>query len=300
MRVGANVDINIAKGLTFHADYTRSILNYISNGVQVPVYVANWWSAYSPKYALNSSNQVSKTIVKNRANAFNAYFDYNVDFCKNHNLAVKLGFNSDDYFTQNIGATSKNMMNNNYPVLSLTENANGLATVSESKSKRAAAGFFGRINYSWKDKLLLELNGRFDGSSKFAAGQKWGFFPSGSVGYRLSEENFMKNQDVISNLKVRASYGMIGNEDVSAGSYYPFITTIGRSSLSWIGPESANGSLTYFGMPGVSNPSLTWESIETIDVGLDLGFLNNDLNIVFDWFQRQTTGMLVQADQVAY
>ena len=300
MRVGANIDINIAKGLTFHADYTRSILNYISNGVQLPVYVANWWSSYSPKYALASTNQVSKTIVKNRANAFNAYFDYNVNFCKDHNIAVKVGFNSDDYFTQNIGASSKNMINNNYPVLSLTEEASGKATVSESKSKRAAAGFFGRINYNWKDKLLVEVNGRYDGSSKFAAGQKWGFFPSASVGYRLSEENFMKNQDVISNLKVRASYGMIGNEDVSAGSYYPFMTTIGRGSLSWIGPESANGSLSYFGMPGVSNPALTWESIETIDVGVDLGFLNNDLNVVFDWYQRQTTGMLVTADQVAY
>ncbi|MBR5845116.1 MAG: TonB-dependent receptor [Rikenellaceae bacterium] len=300
MRVGANVDINIVKGLTFHADYTRSILNYISNGVSMPVYVANWWSAYSPKYALVSTNSVSKTIVKNRANAFNAYFDYNVAFCKDHNLAVKLGFNSDDYFTQTIGATSLNMINTLYPVLSLTENANGKATVSESKKKRAAAGFFGRINYSWKDKLLLELNGRFDGSSKFAAGQKWGFFPSGSIGYRLSEENFMKNQNVISNLKVRASYGMIGNEDVSAGSYYPFMTTIGNSTISWIGPNSANGALTYAGMPGVSNPALTWESIETIDVGLDLGFLNNDLNIVFDWYQRQTTGMLVTADQVAY
>ena len=300
MRVGANVDINIAKGLTFHADYTRSILNYISNGVSTPVYVANWWSGYSPKYALTSTNSVSKTIVKNRANAFNAYFDYVVDLAKDHNLAVKVGFNSDDYFTQTIGASAKNMINDNYPVLSLTEEANGLATVSESKSKRAAAGFFGRINYNWKDKLLVELNGRFDGSSKFAAGQKWGFFPSGSIGYRLSEENFMKNQNVISNLKVRASYGMIGNEDVSAGSYYPFMTTIGRGSISWIGPESANGSLSYFGMPGVSNPSLTWESIETIDVGLDLGFLNNELNVVFDWFQRQTTGMLVKADQVAY
>ena len=300
MRVGANVDINIVKGLTFHADYTRSILNYISNGVSTPVYVANWWSGYSPKYALTSTNSVSKTIVKNRANAFNAYFDYVVDLAKDHNLAVKVGFNSDDYFTQNIGASAKNMINDNYPVLSLTEEANGKATVSESKSKRAAAGFFGRINYNWKDKLLVELNGRFDGSSKFAAGQKWGFFPSGSIGYRLSEENFMKNQNVISNLKVRASYGMIGNEDVSAGSYYPFMTTISRSSVSWIGPESANGSLSYFGMPGVSNPALTWESIETIDVGLDLGFLNNELNVVFDWYQRQTTGMLVKADQVAY
>ena len=300
MRVGANIDINIVKGLTFHADYTRSILNYISNGVSTPVYVANWWSGYSPKYALTSTNSVSKTIVKNRANAFNAYFDYVVDLAKDHNLAVKVGFNSDDYFTQTIGASAKNMINDNYPVLSLTEEANGLATVSESKSKRAAAGFFGRINYNWKDKLLVELNGRFDGSSKFAAGQKWGFFPSGSIGYRLSEENFMKNQNVISNLKVRASYGMIGNEDVSAGSYYPFMTTIGRSSISWIGPDSANGSLSYFGMPGVSNPALTWESIETIDVGLDLGFLNNELNVVFDWFQRQTTGMLVKADQVAY
>ena len=300
MRVGANVDINIVKGLTFHADYTRSILNYISNGVSTPVYVANWWSGYSPKYALTSTNSVSKTIVKNRANAFNAYFDYVVDLAKDHNLAVKVGFNSDDYFTQTIGASAKNMINDNYPVLSLTEEANGKATVSESKSKRAAAGFFGRINYNWKDKLLVELNGRFDGSSKFAAGQKWGFFPSGSIGYRLSEENFMKNQNVISNLKVRASYGMIGNEDVSAGSYYPFMTTISRSSVSWIGPESANGSLSYFGMPGVSNPALTWESIETIDVGLDLGFLNNELNVVFDWYQRQTTGMLVKADQVAY
>ncbi len=300
MRVGANVDINIAKGLTFHGDYTRSILNYMMNGVRTPVYVANWWSSWSPKSAQTSTNQVSKTIVKTRANAFNAYFDYNVDLCKNHNLAVKLGFNSDDYFTQTIGATSQNMINNLYPVLSLTENAEGKATVSESKAKRAAAGFFGRINYNWKDKLLVELNGRYDGSSKFSTTQKWGFFPSASIGYRLSEENFMKNQDVVSNLKIRASYGMIGNEDVTAGSFYPFISTIGDGTLSWIGPESENGKLSYFGMPGVSNPALTWETIKTFDVGVDLGFFNNDLNIVFDWYQRQTNGMLVKADQVAY
>ena len=299
MRVGANVDINIAKGLTFHADYTRSILNYISNAVQIPVYVANWWSAYSPKYALQSNDQVSKTIVKTRANAFNAYFDYTVDFCKDHNIAVKLGFNSDDYFVQNIGATSKTMINYGFPTLSLTENASN-ATVSETKNKRAAAGFFGRINYNWKDKLLLELNGRFDGSSKFAKTQKWGFFPSGSIGYRLSEENFMKNQNVISNLKVRASYGMIGNEDVIASDYYPFMTTIGRGTISWIDPNNTKAMLAYFGMPGVSNPALTWETIQTMDFGIDLGFLNNDLNIVFDWYQRNTKGMLVNADQVAY
>ncbi len=301
MRIGANIDINIAKGLTFHGDYTRSILNYLNTGIAYPVYVANWWSSYSPKYALLNSDYVDRTVVKNRANAFNAYFDYNFTVCKDHDFAIKLGFNSEDFFYQNIGATSKNMINYDFPTLSLTDGKDE-ASVSETKRERSTAGFFARINYSWKNKLLLELNGRYDGSSMFKTGEKWGFFPSGSIGYRLSEENFMKNQHVISNLKIRASYGQIGNQDVSSSTtnFYPFMSTISNSTVSWIDPENQKAFLKYMGMPGVTNPAMTWEKIQTADIGLDLGLFNNELNVTFDWYQRNTKGMLVPRNQVAY
>ncbi len=304
LRIGGNVDITLAKGLTFHGDYTRSTLNYMLNSVAYPVYVANWWSSYSPKYALLNSDNVGRTIVKTAANAFNAYFDYNFTVAKDHDFAIKLGFNSEDYYYNNIGISSDNLFNSDFPILDLTE-MSAQSTASEAKRMRASAGFFGRINYSWKDKLLLELSGRYDGSSMFRTDQHWGFFPSGSIGYRLSEEEFMKNQDVISNLKIRASYGAIGNQDIagSTSNFYPFMTTIGYSRLSsslsgWIDPANPNSALAYFGMPGVVGSSMTWEKIRTMNVGLDMGFFNNELNVTFEWYQRNTIGMLVPRNQV--
>ena len=159
---------------------------------------------------------------------------------------------------------------------------------------RASAGYFGRINYDYKDIYLLELNGRYDGSSRFPRHSHWAFFPSVSLGYRFSEEPYFKNlKNVVSNGKLRASFGEIGNEAVGDYMFESLITQVDRDKVHWVdgNQESAN-KLPMFNTPNLVEPILTWERIRTTDVGLDLGFLNNELSVGFDWYQRENTDML--------
>ena len=151
-------------------------------------------------------------------------------------------------------------------------------------------GIFGRINYDYKGIYLLEFSARGDASSKFPSNQQWGFFPSGSVGYRISEEPyFQEAKNYVSNLKVRASYGAIGNQEIGSNM---FLETMSKetNAVNWLGTGSA--LYDYFTQPKMVSPTLTWETITTANVGIDLGFFNNDLNVNFDWYQRDTKGML--------
>ena len=138
------------------------------------------------------------------------------------------------------------------------------------------------------------MNGRFDGSSRFPAHSRWGFFPSGSVGYRFSEENYFEPlRSVVSNGKLRASFGAIGNEAI--GSQNLFISTIGSTTVDWIDPETGN-KMSGFGIPSLVSKTLTWERVETLDLGIDLGFFNNTLSLGFDWYQRYTKDMLAPGE----
>ena len=147
-------------------------------------------------------------------------------------------------------------------------------------------GFFGRINYNFKDKYLIEVSGRYDGSSKFPASQRWGFFPSVSIGYRLSEEKFMSCTDSwLDNAKIRLSAGSLGNGAVAPYAYTQNMS-VGTSSIYIDGKQ----------VPVTSAPSpipngLTWEKAATYDVGLDLDLLDNRLSFIGDWYLRKTTDM---------
>ena len=195
--------------------------------------------------------------------------------------------------------SSDGVQNSNLPVFPLTDNYNNKAYVDEAKRDRATTGFFARINYDYKGKYLIELNGRYDGSSKFAAGDGsvWSFFPSMSLGYRISEEKFFEPlKKYVSNLKIRGSYGQIGNEDVgSSTNWYPAASLINTSTSDWIVDGNYAGSVT---MPSVVGKSMTWEKIRTLDLGLDAGFLNNELNLSFDWYTRRNIDMLVPRNAV--
>ncbi len=295
MRIGANVKIDLAKGLSFYGDYTRGQLNYLQKGVEQPEYAANWWSAFSPKAAVRSNDRLENTWLKKRTNTVNAYFDYVFTVCNDHNFAVKVGFNAEDLTYNSNYLRSDKLYSSNIPTMNMTENANGKAYVDETLKKMSSAGFFARINYNWKEKWLVELNGRYDGSSQFKVGDKWAFFPSASIGYRMSEEPFMKDQNVISNLKFRASYGSIGNQSIGS-NWYQFVQTISDATADWI---LSDGNLAAaMGMPSIVGTKMQWERINTIDAGFDIGFFNGDLNVVFDWFQRENVGMLIARNQV--
>ena len=150
----------------------------------------------------------------------------------------------------------------------------------------AAAGYFGRINYDYIGKYLMEFNVRYDGSSRFPLGKKWATFPSASVGWRVTEESFMDwSKSFLSNMKLRGSWGSIGNQDVAANS---FISTMSSGNSGWV----MNGeNVLYLGAPSVLSANLTWEKVTTTDIGVDLGFFNNNLTFIFDWYRRITSDM---------
>lgn len=173
--------------------------------------------------------------------------------------------------------------------------------LSWNHTSRASAGYFGRINYDYKGIYLLELNGRYDGSSRFPHTDQWAFFPSASIGYRFSEEAyFAPLKHIVSNGKLRASFGEIGNEAVGDYMFEQLISQrLNNKStgyIYWIENNNANANLlTMYNMPDLVSSTLTWERIRTLNIGLDLGLLNDELTIGFDWFQRENRDMLAPA-----
>lgn len=292
LTLGGNVRINLAPGLSFYGDYTRGRYNYENRSMRQPYYVANW--SFPKKAAVTTNDFLERTYVSKITNTYNAYFDYLFDIQKQHNFAIKVGANAEDLRYDNQSVKVNGVQDVEHPTLNLTDGKNE-GIVDESLRHRATAGFFGRINYNYKEKYLLELNGRYDGSSSFRTGKQWAFFSSASAGYRISEEKFWTNiKPYVPTLKVRASYGSVGNQALA--SWYPYISTMATETVSWIGTDMNNVSTTT--TPSAVNPDMTWEKIRTLDIGFDAGFFNNELNVTFDWYQRRNVGMLVAGNEI--
>ena len=292
LTLGGNVRINLAPGLSFYGDYTRGRYNYENRSMRQPYYVANW--SFPKKAAVTTNDFLERSYVSKITNTYNAYFDYLFDIQKQHNFAIKVGANAEDLRYDNQSVKVNGVQDVEPPTLNLTDGKNE-GIVDESLRHRATAGFFGRINYNYKEKYLLELNGRYDGSSSFRTGKQWAFFSSASAGYRISEEKFWTNiKPYVPTLKVRASYGSVGNQALE--SWYPYISTMATETVSWIGTDMNQVSTTT--TPSAVNPDMTWEKIRTLDIGFDAGFFNNELNVTFDWYQRRNVGMLVAGNEI--
>lgn len=292
LTLGGNVRINLAPGLSFYGDYTRGRYNYENRSMRQPYYVANW--SFPKKAAVTTNDFLERSYVSKITNTYNAYFDYLFDIQKQHNFAIKVGANAEDLRYDNQSVKVNGVQDVEHPTLNLTDGKNE-GIVDESLRHRATAGLFGRINYNYKEKYLLELNGRYDGSSSFRTGKQWAFFSSASAGYRISEEKFWTNiKPYVPTLKVRASYGSVGNQALD--SWYPYISTMATETVSWIGTDMNQVSTTT--TPSAVNPDMTWEKIRTLDIGFDAGFFNNELNVTFDWYQRRNVGMLVAGNEI--
>jgi TonB-linked SusC/RagA family outer membrane protein len=157
-------------------------------------------------------------------------------------------------------------------------------TGSSNKNDWALRSYIGRINYDLKEKYLLTLTGRIDGSSRFGEGNKSAFFPSGSVAWRVSNESFMHNVKAVSDLKIRASYGLTGNQEI--GQY---------QSLGGLQTQNYNfgNVLTVGYAPNrIGNPKLKWETTTQVDIGLDFALFNNRIQVTADWYQKKTKDLL--------
>ncbi len=288
-RLGTFAKLTLAKGLTLNADYTYNIENYNYKAAYIPVTVWDSWGGKIDKPAtLSTTTDVEQESRKNKSFAFNIYGNYKLDLANVHHFNFMLGANAESGEYYSHFSERQSLLDPKMPEFNL---ATGDQLVSGSHTHWATAGYFSRINYDYKGIWLLELNGRYDGSSRFPSNDRWAFFPSGSVGYRISEEPFFTPiKEVISNAKIRASYGEIGNQAVGDYMFIPTMTKVANTNVHWL--DNNGVIVVQYNMPTLVSSTLKWERIQTLDLGGDFGFLNNDLNLTFDWYQRTTKDML--------
>lgn len=285
-RMTGRLIANPIKDLTFTGEFTydrltRETVNYAKKLTYLAIY--DYDKTIDPA---NSSYNNTKRVMNNTV--FNLFGSYDKNL-GSHNFTVLGGFNVESYHEDYLNATAYQMINDELPSI---DQAVGEKTPTDYFTEYSLMGFFGRINYSFKDRYLLELNGRYDGSSKFPPGHRWGFFPSVSAGWRISEEPFMYSlKQIIPELKLRASYATIGNQNISA---YGFLPTMDISYV-WINDGKKTPTL---GTPGLVRQNFTWETIETTNLGLDINLFRGRFDAVFDIYKRKTKDMLDNAAEL--
>lgn len=284
------VKITPIKGLVINADYTWNFYGKSSNQ-----HVQNFYDYTAVPGTENYypwTNPSSATVTNNDDyyNAFNAFAEYTFSLKEKHNFKVMVGYNQENKHKKYHYAGRKNLIDSSNPSLNL---AYGDMAMNGSETHWSVNGFFARINYDYKGKYLLELNGRYDGSSKFPHGDRYAFFPSASVAWRVSEEKFWEPiRGWFDNFKLRASYGSLGNQALDESRYgnFPYLATYGINTkygalLNGTRPVAVS-------VPGLVSASFTWETVNQIDFGFDASFFGGRLNTSFDWYRRNTKDML--------
>ncbi|MDQ1089996.1 TonB-dependent receptor [Siphonobacter sp. SORGH_AS_1065] len=268
-------NINLAKGLEM-----RTVL-----GVNVLTQEQNESSTRTLEIGAQGT-----ASARNRKESFwslENYLTYNKQIAENHSLNALLGISWQETNFFRIGASVRTFATDYFGFNNLGAGAL-LPTVESEASRNAFNSYFGRVNYGFMDKYLLTVTGRIDGSSKFGANHKYAFFPSAALAWRASEEAFLKNSNVVSNLKFRTSFGMTGNSEIPPYSSLALLS----ANFSTVFNDTRQGGT---GLSRLANPDLRWEKTAQADVGFELGLLKNRINVEVDLYYRKTTDMLLDA-----
>lgn len=277
------------KGLELVGEYTYDRKNWQKS------YYAKKWEYTTEQLGSNNSvtsDYLFKSEDHEDYNALNLYGTYNFSIKEDHMFKVMAGFNQERKQNSWISVQTHDMIAPSAPSFT---SATGKIIPQNSYSDYAIRGAFYRINYNYKDRYLFEANGRYDGSSKFPKDDRFGFFPSFSVGWNIARESWMeKALDYVSDLKLRASWGQIGNQNIGNYGYYSTMQPVGNSNY-WL---KDGEFITYISTPGLVSNSFTWETVETLDIGFDASMFNSRLQVTFDWYQRTTRDMLIAGIQL--
>ncbi|MEI6948416.1 TonB-dependent receptor [Paraflavisolibacter sp. H34] len=203
-----------------------------------------------------------------------------------HQLSALGGFSVEAFRNSNFNAANQGYLGNDLTELNAGTNT---PQVGGTSSQSRLQSYFGRLNYDFSGKYLFEASFRYDGSSRFAQGHRWGFFPSLSGGWRLSEEAFLKGNPTLSNLKLRASWGRLGNQSIGLYSYVDGVSIGQDYGYSFNGTVVSGAAITQ-----LSDPGITWETTAMTDAGLDVGLFRNKLTAELDFFSKNTTNILRQ------
>ncbi len=286
-RINLGATLNIIDGLTFDGDYTYTNYGARDHIVGGSVAGVDFWAGGGDMpyrtFTSASHDRVNYTSYYQDRHVFNGFFNYN-KVIGDHDLKFTAGMNMEMYEGGNHYSQKTELMDPDKGELAL---ATGVQTAGSNLGNWATLGYIGRINYAYKNRYLLQVSGRQDGSSRFPSSDRWAFFPAMSAGWVVTEEGFMDPlKPVLSFMKIRGSYGMVGNQNVGTNA---FISTMSPTSSGWL---VGDAFLNTVGTPTVVSPILTWEKVTDLDFGADLGLFNDRLNVTFDWFKRTTSDML--------
>ena len=270
--------------LRFNADFTYRARAYDTHVHRLPTPFSRYEGVIESLAEIKGlADYISETLRSYDYVATNEYAEFE-DGIGRHNFKFLLGYNYERQTFKSTYAYNDGLLSPNVDNLNLAMGLDNKAIEGDYSQWRTAGAFF-RVNYNFAERYLLEVNGRYDGSSKFPARQRWAFFPSVSAGWRVSEEPWFKvDKNIVSNIKLRGSYGSLGNSNVGV---YAYDETFDFSTGTIINGQKVR----YTSAPSPVPESLTWETAQTLDGGIDLSFLNGRLTFTGDIYKRRTLNM---------
>lgn len=255
------------------------------NRVLTPIVVT-----YNPK-TLEPQKSTNEQTVKNYSNnnidpSLFQTLSWNKKIMNAHDIALLLGMSYEEFNEYDFSATAQGYLDNT--LVDLDAGSKNY-TASGQGNKVKLLSYFGRLNYSYKDKYLFEANFRYDGSSRFAKGHQWGLFPSFSAAWRIDQESFLSDVSWLSNMKLRASWGKLGNQQIGIYKYVSSIT-LGQNAVFGTTVKPGGAVTT------AVDPNITWETTTMVNGALDFGFFNNKLSGSFEVFKKRTSDILRQVN----
>lgn len=278
-----SVEVEPVKDWIIHFDYS-----YNNQATKNNYHNAYVWS-YGPqgnKFNIGPVlNSAGAEMISDNFQSLNLFSTYKKNFSKHH-FSVTAGYQQELYQGYALGGEKSDLITDMIPSVST---GTGNPSLDDNIPVWSTMGIFGRINYDFDEKYLLEINGRYDGSSRFPEYNRFGFFPSVSVGYNLAKEKYWdKLRNTIGFFKLYASYGELGNQNTPRGNF-PYLATIPISSNT---PYILNGvRINTLGSPGLISPDITWETSRTLNLGVNAYLLRNRLEVEYEWFVRNTLDM---------
>lgn len=285
------LDVDIIKDLTLvlRGDFRASLS-------EREAFYPMVWTSNGDSNNTRGVNSMSESYTT----LYDGYLTYSKVFNNDHSFSAMAGGSIDLYSSESLYAELNNYDSEILSIYKISVAAD--SSVSNSLTEAALVSGFTRFNYDYKKRYYATFTARTDGSSKFGDNNKWGYFPSGAVSWRASEESFIKDLDIFHNLKIRASYGISGNQGIPAyqtqTTYSWFWSTYQGDDLMVYGPSSITGTEGEGGRykiwSGIGNESLRWEKTAQTDIGVDMGLFGGRLNIVFDYYNKITSDLLLE------
>ena len=278
-RINTYLEATFMKGLTFKTELSAD-------------YNLNKTKTYTPDYTfgVKESTQRDGAWYKNDSKywSWRNILTYNGTIAQKHNINAMIGQEMSHNYWENMSASNQGYLSNSVIDLRAGERTGNNVNIDGYQNNTSLFSYFGRVLYNFDDRYLVTATLRRDGSSKFADGNRWGWFPSAAFAWRASQESFLKDNKVINNLKLRLGWGTTGNQNVQDWAYQAMLANY---TTPWgVGVLNANNA----------NPDLKWETTYSTNIGFDLSLFNSRIDVVFDWYYKKTNDLLMMLDLPAF